>query len=135
MKPKNFQNLRKYLLYGLLIIMVMMFFSHFPGGNDQSLITVREFEEIVEKNKSTSFFDVFKNIRNNEQNYLLEGHISSSYEDGIYNFRDTTGTIKIRIDDPEGIELGKEDNIQIFGSADYIGLDLIIEVEKVKILN
>ncbi len=63
----------------------------------------------------------------------MEGNIIAELGNDIYQFKDETGSINVKIDDFGGVKVAPEDRVRLFGEADYDDGGLILEVDRLEL--
>jgi len=132
----------KYVIIKNCILVSILFFlptlalAQFTGEkSDPSTTTVEEFKNQVDIGSSEGLLDLALTVEKaDDKNYVFKGNITKKVEDDIYQFKDKTGTINVKIKDFDGIVVGPKDKVYLYGEADYDDGELIFEVDKIKLV-
>ena len=66
---------------------------------------------------------------------VMEGYIVARLDNDAYQFRDSTGTMNMEIDDFRGVEVSPEDRVRLFGEVDYEdGGVVFLEVDRLELV-
>ena len=124
------------LLLVILIGVPALALAQFEGGDSQKTTTVQEFKAQGELSKSKKFMDrAATAAKTFGKFFVLEGNLVTQVESNLYQFKDETGSINVKIKDFGGVKVEPDDRVRLFGEADYDGKELILEVDRLEVVD
>jgi uncharacterized protein (TIGR00156 family) len=110
--------------------------AQFTGETSNGTVTtVEEFKKQVDIGSSTGLLDAALRIEKmDDKDFIMEGNIVGGADDNLYEFKDSTGTLMVKITDFDGIKVGPETRVRLFGEADYDDGILFLEVDKLELV-
>ncbi len=126
-------------LLGALMCLPSIATAQFTGGDaDVKITTVKEFLDKAEFEPSgglSGLIDAGVNAaQTDDMKFVMEGYIVAQLDNDAYQFRDSTGTMNVEIDDFRGVEVSPEDRVRLFGEADYDDGVVFLEVDRLELV-
>jgi uncharacterized protein (TIGR00156 family) len=110
--------------------------AEFEGGDNQKITTVQEFKKQGDVNTSKKIVDrAATAAKTVDKFFVLEGNIVTQVESNLYQFKDETGSVNVKIKDFGGVKVEPDDRVRLFGEAEYDGTELILEVDQLKLVD
>jgi uncharacterized protein (TIGR00156 family) len=110
--------------------------AQFEGGDNQKITTVKEFKKQGDLNTSKKIIDrAGTAAKTVDKFFVLEGNIMTQVESNLYQFKDETGSINVEIKNFGGVKVEPDDRVRLFGEAEYDGTELILEVDRLKLVD
>jgi uncharacterized protein (TIGR00156 family) len=129
-------RLKYFVLLVILICVPAFAFAQLEAGDSQKITTVQEFKAQGDLSQSKKFRDrAATATKTFDKFFVLEGNIMSQVESNLYQFKDETGSVNVKIKDFGGVKVEPDDRVRLFGEAEYDGKELILEVDRLEVVD
>ena len=129
-------NMRYIALISVLICIPVFAFAQLEAGDSQKITTVQEFKAQGDLSTQKKFMDrAATAAKAFGKFFVLEGNIISQVESNLYQFKDETGSVNVKIKDFGGVKVKPDDQVRLFGEAKYDGKELILEVDRLEVVD
>jgi len=110
--------------------------AQFTGGKtDVEITTVQEFRDQLKVGDSEGLLELAESVaKADDKTFILEGNVMAQIKDNLYEFKDKTGTLPVKINDFNGVKVGPENKVRLHGEADYDDGDLRLDVDKLELV-
>jgi uncharacterized protein (TIGR00156 family) len=139
-KDMKIMNLKIIALLVALMCLPGLAAADFKGGSSKgSVTTVQEFKKQCGLSSSggglSGLIDKGANAAKcDDRKFIMEGNIVAQVSKDVYEFKDTTGSIYVEIDDFGGVDVTPENLVRLIGEADYDDGSLILEVDRLELV-
>jgi uncharacterized protein (TIGR00156 family) len=126
-------GLKYFILMVILTCFPALAFAQLQGGDSQKITTVQEFKTQGDLSTQKKFRDrAATATKTFDKFFVLEGNLVTQVETNLYQFKDETGSINVKIKDFGGVKVEPDDRVRLFGEAEYDGKELILEVDRLE---
>lgn len=137
------RNLNMVVLTATFALMTSPVSAEFTGGSSSASVTsVAEFKSQCDLKTgggdgllSGALSAAAEGAKCDDKKFTIQGQIIAQIKDNLYEFKDSTGTVSVEIDDFHGVKVGPKDLVRLRGDADYEETGLVLEIDQLELVD